>query len=104
VTPTGHFVTFRLAGRQSNRDGVGARVAIVAGGRRQTAWRTGGGSYQSASDPRIHFGLGNAGRVDEVEVTWPSGRVDRYRDLTTDTGYLLSEGSPRPEPLRGFGR
>ena len=89
--------SLRLEGAASNRDAVGARVAVVAGGRRRVAWRIGGGSYQSASDPRLHFGLGDAPRVESVEVTWPSGRVDRYADLPAPSGYLLREGRPGPE-------
>jgi hypothetical protein len=98
----GHFVTFRLEGTKSNRDGIGARVTVTAGGRRQVAERTGGGSYQSASDPRLHFGLGASDRVASVEVLWPSGRKDRWTDLAVDTGYFLREGDPRAGPLRGF--
>lgn len=85
-----------------NRDAVGAKVAVLAGGRRRVAWRVGGGSYQSAADPRIHFGLGEADRIEAVEVTWPSGHVDRYQGLRTNTGYLLREGEDRPKPLAGF--
>ena len=92
----------RLEGTASNRDAIGARVAVTAGGRRQTAWRLGGGSYASAEDPRLHFGLGPARTIDEVEVRWPSGRVDRFRDLPADTGYLIREGEPDPLPLPGF--
>lgn len=103
-TPGGHQATFGLAGTKSNRDAVGARVAIVAGGRSQTAWRTGGGSYQSSSDPRIHFGLGGARVIDEVEIRWPSGRVDRHAHLPADAGYLLREGAPAAVPLEGFAR
>ncbi len=102
-TDGGHFAAFRLEGTRSNRDGVGAVVSITAGGRRSRAWRYGGGSYQSASDPRIHFGL-ETGRIDEVEVRWPSGRVDRYRDLAADRGYLLREGAAAPARLPGFER
>src|SRR5262249_39218575 len=83
-TPAGHSVTLRLEGTTSNRDAVGAHVAVTAGGRRQVAQRSGGGSYLSASDPRLHFGLGGAARIEVVEVTWPSGRIDRYRDLAAD--------------------
>jgi hypothetical protein len=92
-----------LEGTASNRDAVGAKVVVHAGGRRQVAQRVGGGSYQSANDPRLHFGLGTAGRIDEIVVHWPSGRVDRYRDLAVDTGYHLREGDARPRPLKGFG-
>jgi hypothetical protein len=100
--PRGHSVTFRLEGTKSNRDGVGARVSITAGGRRQVAQRIGGGSYASAADPRLHFGLGSSQRVQSVEVRWPSGRVDRYEDLGADTGYHLREGDARARPLAGF--
>ena len=101
-TQGGRSVTFRLEGSSSNRDAVGARVVVDAGGRRRFAWRIGGGSFQSASDPRLHFGLGSTDRVKEVEVTWPSGKVDRYRDLAPDAGYLLREGDREPHPLAGF--
>jgi hypothetical protein len=97
-----HFVTFLLEGTKSNRDGVGARVTVVAGGRRHVGWRFGGGSYQSASDPRLHFGLGGADRVESIEVAWPSGRVDHIAALAADTGYLVREGEPEPKPLAGF--
>jgi tetratricopeptide (TPR) repeat protein len=101
-TEGGRFLSLRLAGSASNRDAVGAKVAVFAGGRRRMAQRVGGGSYQSASDPRLHFGLGQADRVESVEIVWPSGRIDRFRDLPTNTGYLLREGAGRPSPLQGF--
>jgi hypothetical protein len=88
----------------SNRDGVGARVTLAAGGRERTAARFGGGSYQSAADPRLHIGLGAARRVEALEVRWPSGRVDRYGRLAADTGYLLREGEPVPRPLKCWTR
>ena len=94
-------MTLRLEGTTSNRDGVGTTVTIVAAGRRQVSERVGGGSYQSASDPRLHFGLGSSRRVESVEVRWPSGRIDRFRDLAADAGYLLREGDPAPQPLSG---
>jgi enediyne biosynthesis protein E4 len=97
-----HFVTFQLEGTGTNRDGVGAVVAIVAGGRRRVAPRLGGGSFQSAGDPRLHFGLGPSDRVESVEVRWPSGRVDRHRDLKADRGYHLREGDAAVRLLSGF--
>ncbi len=98
----GHFLTVRLDGTTSNRDAVGAKVTVTAGGQRQTAWRLGGGSYASAEDPRLHFGLGTSRTIDEVEVRWPSGRVDRFRNLPADRGYLIREGERDPLPLPGF--
>ncbi len=98
-----HFLTLALEGTASNRDAVGARVAVTAAGRTQVAARFGGGSYLSASDPRLHFGLGSARIVDRVEVTWPSGRRDTYQGLAADTGYRLREGDATPTRLLGFG-
>jgi hypothetical protein len=77
-------------------------VTITTRGRRLVAQRVGGGSYQSASDPRLHFGLGSSPLVEHVEVKWPSGRVDRYANLAADSGYRLREGIPTPAVLPGF--
>ncbi len=98
----GHFLTLMLEGTASNRDAVGARLAVTVAGRTRVAERFGGGSYLSSSDPRLHFGLGPSRIVDRVEVTWPSGRRDEYRSLPADAGYRLREGDPNPGPLRGF--
>ena len=95
----GRSLTVRLEGTGSNRDGVGARVVATAGGRRQVAARVGGGSFQSASDPRIHLGLGDADRVEELEVRWPSGRVDRHRGLPADGRLLIREAEAAPATL-----
>jgi tetratricopeptide (TPR) repeat protein len=94
-TDGGQPVTFLLEGECSNRDAVGTRVTLQSGGRCQVGYRIGGGSYQSACDPRLHFGLAAADRVDWVEVRWPSGRVDRYTDLQPGRGYRLREGSQK---------
>jgi hypothetical protein len=101
-TQGGRFLTLRLEGQQSNRDAVGAKVAVTAGGVRRVAERIGGGSYQSASDPRLHFGLGDAEKVSAIDITWPSGLVDRYSGLAPNTGYLVREGQKAPGRLPGF--
>jgi hypothetical protein len=101
---SGHYVTFRLEGTHSNRDGVGARVVVATAQGRQVAQRLGGGSYLSSCDGRLQFGLGASTLVQSVEVRWPSGRLDRWTNLTADTGYLLREGDPRIKPLAGFPR
>ncbi len=88
-----HFIRFALEGLRSNRDAVGARVTIEASGRKRIADRIGGSSYQSANDPRIHFGLGAAAKVDGMEVRWPSGHVDRHGPLAADRDYRLREGA-----------
>ena len=101
-TEGGHFLTLQLVGTKSNRDAVGARVTVRAGGRDRVAQRIGGGSYQSAGDPRLHFGLGETSKIEEVEVHWPSGAVDHYTSLEADNAYLIQEGEPAAAPLKGW--
>jgi hypothetical protein len=98
-TEGGGWLTLQLEGVRSNRDGVGARVVIEAKGMRQVAQRIGGGSYQSANDPRLHFGLGEADRVESIEVRWPSGRTDRFKGVAANRAYRLREGANDPEPI-----
>jgi hypothetical protein len=98
----GRFVTLKLEGRPSNRDAVGAQVTLTAAGNRQTAFRFGGGSFQSSSDPRIHFGLGSASQIDAIDVTWPSGSIDHYTNVTPNAGYLIRQGQQQPAALNGF--
>jgi tetratricopeptide (TPR) repeat protein len=99
TTEPGRFVGFSLEGTKSNRDAIGAVVTITSGGREKRAWRYGGGSFQSSSDPRIHFGLGKETKVDKVEVRWPSGRVDRYGSLDGNRNYHIKEGAKQPLPI-----
>lgn len=87
-----HWLGVRLLGVRSNRDGIGAKVTVKAGGLIQVNEAKGGVSYQSAHDPRIHFGLGDAARVDSLEVAWPSGAVDRLSKLTADRFVTIKEG------------
>lgn len=101
------WVGLRLEGRPSNRGGVGARVELWAGGRKQVQVVRSGSSYCSRSDPRLLFGLGSARRVDRVEVSWPNGARRRYGPLAAKRYYLLPEsgdGIPDPQlaaPARG---
>jgi len=70
-----HALRLRLVGRASNREGIGARVTVIAGGRRQTVEKRSSGGYLSQNDPRLMFGLGSLSAADRVEVAWPSGRT-----------------------------
>jgi hypothetical protein len=87
-----HWVTLRLVGTKSNRDAIGARIRLEAGGRTQTVEVRSGGSYLSHNDSRAHFGLGGAGRADRVEIRWPSGRVETVGPLLADRFYVAREG------------
>jgi hypothetical protein len=99
TTGGGHWVTLRLAGAvtpgpegTSNRDAIGARVRLTAGGRTQIGEVRSGGSYLSSNDARVHFGLGSADRATRVEIRWPSGRVETFSDVAADRFYLAREG------------
>jgi len=70
-----NWLMLELVGTESNRDGIGARVRLTAGGKTQTKWRVSGSGYLSKSDSRMHFGLGNAERVESIEISWPNGRT-----------------------------
>ena len=88
-----HWLQIQLVGRESNRDGVGARVKVVAGDLTQYDERKGGTSYQSAQDPRLHFGLGHRVLVDLVEVGWPSGLCEIFESLEGDRTIIIEEGT-----------
>lgn len=80
-----------LVGTRSNRDGVGARLRLKLGNKTIHRQRQGGGSYLSAHDPRVHFGLGSAEKVDELEVIWPSGTKQVMRDLNLNEVLTITE-------------
>jgi enediyne biosynthesis protein E4 len=99
-----HWLEIFLIGTKSNRDAVGARVKLSAGDLVLYDQRKGGMSYQSAQDPRLHFGLGAHASVDAVEILWPSGEVTRLGKLASDQIITVKEGvglSPRPFPRVG---
>ena len=90
--PGRHWVSFELAGTKSNRLALGARLKLVAGGITQTAQVFSGGSYLSQHDLRVHFGLGSAKKIDSLEIRWPSGQMDKLKDLDADSFYSVLEG------------
>jgi enediyne biosynthesis protein E4 len=94
-----HWLGILLIGTKSNRDGVGARVKLAAGDLILYDQRKGGMSYQSAQDPRLHFGLGQRGRVDSVEIKWPSGVVTKLADLRCNQIIAVKEGTGIVERL-----
>jgi hypothetical protein len=91
--PAHHWLLVKLEGTKSNRSAIGARVRVEAGGASQWQEVRGGGSYISQNDLRAHFGLGAATRVDRLEVRWPNGLVEEWRDLPADRVHRLVEGT-----------
>jgi hypothetical protein len=91
-----HWVQVRLRGRSSNRDGLGARVRVASGATAQHRLILGGSGFQSVGPFVAHFGLGSwAGKVD-VEVRWPSGRVQRSKGLEPDRLHRIVEPAGLP--------
>ncbi len=91
----GHWITLKLVGAQANRDAIGARVVITAGGRRQVAEVRSGSSYLSQNDLRLHFGLGAAAVVDAIEIRWPvkARKIEKVGPLPADQFITIREGS-----------
>ena len=87
-----HWLIIETIGTQGNRDGIGARVKVTAGGISQIREVKSGSSYLSQSDMRLHFGLGAAQKADLVEVRWPSGVVDRFSNVRTNQFLQVTEG------------
>jgi hypothetical protein len=90
--PGNHWLQVQLAGVKTNRDGVGARVRVVAGDLAQVDEVHSGRGYQSHFGSRLHFGLGKRDRVDRIEVRWTGGGVDLFENLSADRLLTLTEG------------
>jgi hypothetical protein len=90
--PKNNWTMIKTIGRRSNRNGIGARVTVVAGKVRQVDEVRSGGSYISQNDLRLHFGLGDVTKIDRIDVTWPSGGKDRFENLKVNQLVVLEEG------------
>ena len=87
-----HWLTVFLIGTKSNRDGTGASLKLSSEGAVHVEQAKGGMGYMSASDPRVHFGLGKSTRIDFLEITWPSGQIDRLSKVPIDQIIAVQEG------------
>jgi hypothetical protein len=87
----GHWLMIHLVGTKSNRDGIGAKVEVVAGGLKQLSQRVAGSGYLSQDDWRLHFGLGANARVSKITVTWPSGAVQTLENVPADLVLTVTE-------------
>jgi hypothetical protein len=88
-----HWLEILLIGTKSNRDGTGASLKLTAEGETHIEQAKGGMSYMSASDPRIHFGLGKRSKIELLEIRWPSGQVDLLKDVPVDKIIAVKEGA-----------
>jgi len=88
-----HWLAIRLEGTTSDRAALGAIVRVTAGGRTQARAALSQTSYYSHDDLRLHFGLGSATGAETIEVRWPSGRVDTFRDIRGGRVIAIKEGT-----------
>jgi hypothetical protein len=93
--PRRNFISLLLAGTKSNRSAIGARVTVQAGKLRQIDEVMSGGSYYSHNDMTLYFGLGSAASVDRIEIRWPSGTIQEWKDIPVNQKILITEGSPK---------
>jgi hypothetical protein len=93
-----NWISVKLVGVKSNRDGVGARIKVVTDGKTQVDEARSGGSYYSQNDLRVHFGLGKAPKAQTIEVRWPSGAVDTLSDVAAGQVVFIKEGAGQIKP------
>lgn len=95
-----HWLTLRLQGVASNRDGIGARLYAKVGGATLTREVVGGQSFVSGTDLQVHFGLGAATSVDRLEIRWPSGASQNYYNVAGDRELTIVEDTCQGDILR----
>jgi len=88
----GNALLVRVVGKQSNRNGVGVRMRLVAGNKAQIREVKTGSSYLSQSDLRQHVGLGRARQADRLEIRWPSGRTEVLQNIAANAIITVVEG------------
>ena len=89
-----HWLILNLIGTSSNRDAIGSKIRLVTeSGQQQTRFVSTAGSYLAASDKRAHFGLGSSKKIRLIEITWPSGIVQRLESVSADQILQVKEPS-----------
>ena len=94
VPNRGHWLLVRaIEPVLGGRDAYGAKITVVAGGRRRVGWINPGYSYQSSCDPRAHFGLGTTSEIEAIEVEWPDGSQESFPATNADQLVVLRHRS-----------
>lgn len=88
-----HWAQFLLEGKQSNRSAVGAQVRLTSGGTTRLEFVSGGNSFAGQSSNRLHFGLGDVAKIDQIEVRWPTGVREVFTGLEADKLTKIVEGN-----------
>jgi hypothetical protein len=96
----GHWLIARVFDPALHRDAYGAEVTVTADGRRWGGWVNPGYSFLCSNDPRLHFGLGSAERVESFEVQWPDGARETFAGCSADQAVELRRGTAKPVLLK----
>ena len=88
---TNHWIHLKLVGKSSNRDGIGARVKVTSNKKTQIREVISGSSYLSQSSLDLEFGLGQAKRVDAIEIRWPSGITQKLKNIAANQNLVIQE-------------
>jgi hypothetical protein len=99
-SPAGNWLLLRLSAASGCATPVGARCTATIGERRRMRVLLGGGSYGGESDSRVHFGLGQASKVDRLEILWPSGSRQTLTDIRANQILAVREEHQAPGPVR----
>lgn len=91
LPPGTNWLSVRLLGKHDNRDAVGAKIKLTCGVRTQVREVKTSGSYLSANDIRQHFGLGNCTKVENLEIRWPSGAQQQFRDIHANQFLVIEQ-------------
>jgi hypothetical protein len=94
----GNWVQFRLTGTKSNRDAIGARITMTAGGLTQIHEIDGGNGYAGQATKRAHLGIGAATKIDSVEIRWPSGLKEKIAGVQINKINKITEGKGLEKP------
>jgi hypothetical protein len=95
-----HWILLKLVGHKSNRDAIGAEVTLVTPSGPQYATVSTASSYLSASDKRVHFGLGQESVAQRIEIRWPSGIRQTLKDIPADQMLQIDEPAPASAPQK----
>jgi hypothetical protein len=86
-----NWLEIKLMGTTSNRDGIGARIKIISGGKEQTTQKKSTTGYLSQNDPRIHFGIAKNNLIEKIEIKWPSGKVQVLENIKANQILTVKE-------------
>ncbi len=95
----GNFLNLRLVGIRSHRDAVGAEIVVTAGTKKWAQQLVAGCGYMATNSKTINFGLGTANKVDSIDISWPSGTTQQFKDIPSSSFWLAIEGRHELQPL-----